>query len=281
MPKNSSLSTAVKKIKSVKVQGAKEIAVYSLKFLRKLGKERGFGKEFSHAAKKLEDTRPTAVVLHNCLEIIDKEKNLESIDSLLEKLELANDKIAESGANLFRKKNYSILTHCHSSEALAVIKELKKRGKKISVISTETDPLEQGVKTAKELTKEGIKVTLIVDSAVANFMPKIDMVIVGTDAMRREGIVNKIGTCLYAESAEEHGKPFFVVGSTLKLDRRKNFEIEYRSPKEVRRELTKRYGLAGVNIENPAFDITPWRFVSRVITESGAYTPTQIKRMLK
>lgn len=276
-----SLKRAVKKIKSVEVQGAKEIAVFSLKFLRGVAKKKGFGKEFRRAAKELEGARPTAVVLHNCLEIIHKDKNIETIDKLLENLENVNKKIAENGAKLFRKKRYKILTHCHSREALALIKELKKRGKYISVIATETDPLEQGVRTAKELSQKRIKVTLIIDSAVGDFMPETDMVIVGTDAMRKKGVVNKIGTNLYAISAKEHNKPFFVVGNTLKLDKRKEFEIEERPAEEVRKELLKTYRLKGIKIENPAFDITPWKFVTAVITEKGIYKPGQIKRMLK
>ena len=161
-----SLPSTVKNIKSVKVQGAKEIAIYSLKFLRRLCKKKGFGKEFRHAANELENARPTAVVLHNCLEVIRKEKSLESIDELLEKLGRVNKEIAANGLKLFKKKRYTILTHCHSGEALAVIRALKSKGKIIQVIATETDPLEQGVKTAKELARARVPVTLIVDSAV-------------------------------------------------------------------------------------------------------------------
>lgn len=277
----SGLPSAVKKIKSVEVQGAKEIAIYSLTFLRKLCKKKGFGREFTRAANALEKARPTAVVLHNCLEIIRKKKSLETIDELLKKLKSVNKKIASNGLKLFKKKKYTILTHCHSGEALAVIKALKRRGKKISVIATETDPLEQGVKTAKELARARILVTLIVDSAVGYFMPEVDVVVVGTDAMRKEGIVNKIGTSLYATKAKEYNVAFYVVGNTLKFDRRKKFELEQRPAKEVYRELTKHYRLKRVKIKNPAFDITPWRFVSKVITERDVYTPAKIKSMLR
>jgi len=276
-----SLSKAVKKIESVEVQGARQIAIYSLKFLRKFCKKKGFGKEFEQAANALEKVRPTAVVLHNCLGILRKNKKLETIDVLLEKLERADKDIAANGLNFFKKKKYTILTHCHSSEALSVIKALKRSGKKVSVIATETDPLGQGVKTAKEMASARIPITLIIDSAVGYFMPNIDMVIVGTDSMRKEGVVNKIGTKLYAIAAKEHKKPFYVVGNTLKLDKRKEFEIEQRSAKEVYNELVKPGQLKGVKIMNPAFDITPWRFVSKVITEQGVYSPSKINRMLR
>ncbi len=281
MGRRLSLSSAVRKINSVEVQGAKEIAIFSLDFLYGFCEKNGFGKEFRHASSRLEKARPTAVVLHNCLKIVEKEKTLDSIKELIKKLKNADKKIAKNGLKVFRKKEYNILTHCHSSEVISLIKALKKKGKRLSIIATETDPLEQGVKTAKEVSKLHIPVTLIVDSAVANFIPEIDAVIVGTDAMRKEGVVNKIGTNLYANAAKENKKPFYVVGNTLKLDKRKKFKIEQRPAKEVYRELSKHYRLKGVKIKNPAFDITPWKLISKVITECDAYTPSQIKRMLR
>jgi ribose 1,5-bisphosphate isomerase len=281
MWRSPSLPTAVMKIRSVEVQGAKEIALYSLKFLRKLAKRKGFGREFRRAMEELEHARPTAVVLHNCVRILRISRSLRTIDALIHKLENINDEIAENGLKLLKKDKYTILTHCHSGEAIAVIKKLKRKRKKVHAIATETDPLEQGVMTAKELAKARIPVTLIIDSAVGYFMPEIDAVIVGTDAMRKEGVVNKIGTQLYATSAKAHKKPFYVAGNTFKLDKRKKFKIEQRSPKEVYKELVRPGRLKGVKIRNPAFDITPWKYVTKVITEEGVYTPEQIKGMLR
>ena len=284
-----SVRTAANRIKSVfsrkskrqSVQGAKNIAIFSLKFLRTVAKKKGFGKQFRRAARELEKTRPTAVVLHNCLEIVRKEKTLESIDELLKRLDSMNKNLASRGLKVFKRKEYTILTHCHSSEALAVIKALKRNGKRISVIATETDPLEQGVRTVKELAKARIPVTLIIDSAVGYFMPDIDAMIVGTDGFRKEGVVNKIGTKLYAIAAKQHRKPVYVVGDMLKVDKRKKFEIEQRPAKEVYDNLMKNYHLKRVKIKNPAFDITPWEFVSKIITECGVYTPAQMKKMLR
>lgn len=281
MWRSPSLPAAVMKIRSVEVQGAKEIALYSLKFLRKYAKRRGFGKDFRHAMEELEYARPTAVVLHNCIRILRISGSIRTIDALIHKLESINDEIADNGLKLLKKNKYTILTHCHSSEAIAVIKRLKRKKKKVHVIATETDPLEQGVMTAKELARSRIPVTLIIDSAVGYFMPDIDVVIVGTDAMRKEGVVNKIGTQLYATSANAHKKPFYVAGDTFKLDKRKKFKIEQRSPKEVYRELVRPGKLKGVKIKNPAFDVTPWKYVTKVITEEGVYTPEQIRGMLK
>jgi len=276
----SELENAVKTIKDVKVQGAKQIAVYSLKFLRKFCKKDGFGLKFEIAATMLEDARPTAVVLHNCLEILKKDRKLSTIDRLLKQLDTATEKIAKNGSRLI-KNNYRIMTHCHSGEALAVIKQAWKEGKKISVIATETDPLEQGVKTAKELAKLKIPVTLITDNAVGFFMKDADCVLVGADALRKEGCINKVGTSLLALAAKANRKPFYVAANTLKLDKRRKFKIEERSAKEVYEELLRPGKLKGVKLRNPAFDLTKWGIVTAVITEEGVKTPKQILRLLK
>lgn len=270
-----SLNDLLKRIKNLEIQGAKEIAIHSLKFLRKIAKEKGFGKEFDQAAKELEKARPTAVVLHNCLEIIKKQRKIETINKLLRKLNQANNEIAKRGSRLI-KNNYVIMTHCHSGEALSVIKQAWKEGKKIKVYATETEPKHQGIKTAKELAGMKIPVILIVDSAVEFFIKDVNIVMVGSDAIRKEGVVNKIGTYTMAVVAKEHKKPFYVVGNTLKLDKRKKLVIEKRNPHEVYMAHIKT-----LEVKNPAFDLTPWKFISRVVTEKGILTPGNILRMLK
>jgi ribose 1,5-bisphosphate isomerase len=268
------LETVEKNIKSVKIQGAKEIAIYALKFLKEFCKKNGFGLKFEVAAMILERARPTAVVLHNCLEIIKKRRRISTIDKLIKQLESSTKKISKNGVKIIPKKA-KIMTHCHSGEALAVIKYANKKGKKISVIATETEPLKQGVKTARELAKEKIPVTLIVDSAVGFFMKDVDMVIVGTDAMRKNGFVNKIGTYLLALAAKAHKKSFYVVGNKLKLDGRRKFIIEERPGREIYKRIR------GVKIRNPAFDLIPWKYVTKVITDVGIKSPKQIVKMIK
>jgi len=274
------LEAVEKNIKDIKVQGAKEIAIYALRFLKDFCKKNGFNLKFEVAAMILERARPTAVVLHNCLEILKKRRKLSTINKLIRKLETFNEKISVVGQKIIRK-NTKIMTHCHSGEALSVIKKAWKSGNKISVIATETDPLEQGVKTAKELSGEGIPVTLITDNAVGYFMKNVDMVIVGADAIRREGVVNKIGTSLLAFAAKTNKKPFYVVADTLKFDKRKEFRIEERPVKEFYRELLRPGNLKGIKLRNPAFDITRWKFIMKVITEKGIFTPKKVLRMFK
>lgn len=276
-----SLEKAVEDIKSVRVQGAKEIAVYSLNFLRKYCKKHGFGLKFEVAAWKLVEARPTAVVLHNCIEILKKNRSIKTIDKLLRQLKTSTDKISKIG-NRVIKNNYRILTHCHSGEALAVMKYAWRKGKKISVIATETDPLEQGVKTAKELAALKIPVTLITDSAIGYFIKEIDCVIVGCDSIRkREGVINKVGTYPLALAAKNSRKPFYVVGNTLKLDKRRKFSIEERPAKEVYRELIHPGRLNGIKLRNPAFDATPFSLVTGIISEKGIMKPKQILKILR
>jgi ribose 1,5-bisphosphate isomerase len=267
------LDSFVSRIKSLEIQGAQEIAVESLKFLRGYGKNFGYGKKFSGAMRELEKSRPTAVVLHNCLEILREDPSKENIEKLLLQIRSATKKIAANAK--FIKTGDTILTHCHSGVTVSVLKCAWAAGKKISVIATETEPKHQGIRTAHELAEAGIPVTLIADSAVSFFMPKVDYVILGSDAVRKEGNVNKIGSLNIAISAREFKKPYYVAASTLKLDRRQNIEIEMRPPAEVY------HAMKGVKILNPAFDITPWKFVTRIITERGVMTPGNLMKLMK
>jgi ribose 1,5-bisphosphate isomerase len=268
------LDELIIRIKSLEIQGAKEIAIESLKFLRDYAKVNGFGKDFERASNSIEKARPTAVVLHNCLEILSQKKSVETINKLLGQLNRATSEIGKRGSPLIRN-NSIIMTHCHSGDALAVIKRAHAEGKKITVYATETRPKNQGVTTALELARLKIPVTLITDAAAGFFMNEVDVVIVGADAIRREGIVNKIGTYILAVLAKENKKPFYVVGSTLKLDNRKKITIEERSSGEIIENMKS------LNTRNPAFDLTPWKYVNRVVTEKGVMTPGNVLRMMK
>lgn len=264
-----------RRIKSMKVRGANEIAIYSLDYLKKFCRKYGFGLKFEVAAMIIERARPTAVVLHNCLEIVKRKKKLKTFDFLIKKLKNSSKKIAKHGSRLIDNGDV-VLTHCNSSEVIGVLKNAKNEGKDFSVIATITEPLLQGVKTARELARSGIKTTLIVDSAVGYFMRGIDMVMVGTDAMRivePKGVINKIGTSLIAIAAKNYNKPFYVIGNTLKIDKREYIVIEERPPEEVHKPIR------GVRIRNPAFDLTEWKYVKAVVTEKGVKSVRDILRL--
>lgn len=274
-----SLEKAVQDIRNFRVQGANQIAIYGLKFLKDFAKKNGMKLKFEAAAHFLEEARPTAVVLHNCVEEIKKRRRMSTINSLIRRLENLG-KLEGRYSDKIIKDGMKIMTYCHSGEAMGFIKHAwVKHKKKISVIACETEPLEQGITTAKELAEANIPVTLIDDNAMGFFMKDVDAVIVGADAMRSEGMVNKIGTKLLALAAKSSGKPFYVVGNLLKIDRRRRFKIEERSPKEVYRKIINKPNMKGIKIRNPAFDVTPWKYITAVVTEKGIMKPSKIISM--
>lgn len=274
----SSLEKTVGEIKHFKVQGANQIAIHGMKFLRAFAKKNGFKLKWETAAYFLEEARPTAVVLHNCVERIKKSRKISTIDRLIKHLETVGEKEGRY-ADRIVKKNSRIMTYCHSGEAMAFIKHAWRRHKKrISVIAAETEPLEQGVRTAKELSAIGIPVTLIDDNAIGFFMREVDIVILGSDSLRAEGSVNKIGTSMVAQAAKSNRKPFYIVANTLKIDKRKKFIIEERSPKEIYRKLIHKRNMKKIKIRNPAFDVTPWKNVTAVVTEVGVMRPSSLVR---
>jgi len=262
----------LKDIKDIKIQGATAIAVESLKFLKKVLKKEGFGAGFRFYARKLEEARPTAVVLHNCLEEVRNDPKPETIDRLLKSLSVINSSVAKH--HEFIKSGMTIMTHCHSSVLTGLLKEAKRSGKKFKVYIPMTEPKEQGVITSKELAAAKIPVMLIPDSAVSFYMPNIDMVVVGSDALREKGNVNKIGSFNIALAASKYKKPYYVVANTMKIDRREKWKIEMRNPNELHRQIR------GVKMGNPAFDLTPWDYVYRVVTEKGIMTPENLKKMI-
>jgi len=261
-------------VASLKIQSANTTAIKVLRYLKVVARKYGFSDKFREEALELARIRKTPVLLYNLVKIILKEKRLEIFDELIERIQKDNEKIARIGSRLI-KNNYIVHTHCHSTTAVGVLKEAGK-SKKFTVIVDETRPKLQGLKTARELSMiKNIKVILITDDAAGVMLspfipPNDDIVVVGADALRPEGLVNKIGTYLLAVVAHEQKIPFYVASSTLKYDQRKKLVIEERPKSEVYK------GLRGVIIKNPAFDLTPWKYITGVITEEGIKKPQEI-----
>lgn len=262
-------------IKSMRVRGANEIAIAGLKALKEIAKKNGFGKEFNRACNLLVKTRPTAVVLYNSIEKIKKEKTVDNIDKLIYYLENVSEMIGFVNWKLI-KNNSMILTHCHSTDVINFLRVAHENGRKFSVVVTETRPLLQGLKTAKELSEIGVPITYVIDSAVGYFMPKVDLVVVGADSVREDSLINKIGTYPIAVLAKMHKKPFYVVANKLKIDRRKKVVIEERNPDEI-----IKMGVKGVKISNPAFDSTPLEYVKGVVCEKGLLKPREFLRLMR
>jgi len=255
--------------------------------------------ELEDAATVLKATRPTAVnlfwaadrvlaVARDFSGDVDglKDVVVKEAQSIADEDAEANRAMGENGAALIDDGDV-ILTHCNAGElatveygtALGVIRAAWKQGKNIKVIATETRPLLQGARlTAYELKRDGIPVTLITDNMVGYVMSKglVDKVVVGADRIVQDGVANKIGTFTVAVLAHEHGIPFYVAApkSTFDLQRKSaDIIIEQRKPEEVTHYGGKQVAAEGVRVLNPAFDITPLKYVSAIIHESGVYYP--------
>jgi S-methyl-5-thioribose-1-phosphate isomerase len=201
-------------------------------------------------------------------------------------------KIGEHGARLIQSGN-GILTHCNAGAlatvdygtALAPIRIAHHSGKKLFVFADETRPRLQGAKlTSWELMNEGIPHAVIADNAAGYFMAKreVDLVIVGADRITASGdFANKIGTYEKAVLAKENSIPFYVAApiSTFDLNMRegRDIPIEERSENEVHFVGKTRITPKGALAWNPAFDVTPARYVTAFITEKGLITPSRVR----
>ncbi len=182
-------------------------------------------------------------------------------------------------------KNYKvILTHCHSSTSTNALIEAAKENPQLKIVSTETRPLYQGRKTAKNLLEAGVDVTQIVDSASASFIVDdtylpVEAVIVGADEVLLDGsFINKVGTYQIALAAKEGEDDFYVATTLLKIDTLKNasnIEIEMRSAKEVWEDAPE-----GLSIINPSFELVYPSLVTGYITEVGILKAEELKDAL-
>jgi methylthioribose-1-phosphate isomerase len=196
--------------------------------------------------------------------------------------------IGRHGAELL-KENDAVLTHCNAGAlatagdgtALAVIYAAVAQGKKIRVFADETRPLLQGARlTAWELSRRGVPVTVICDSMAATVMRqgKVQAVIVGADRIAANGdTANKIGTYSVACLAKTHGLPFYVAAPSstfdLSLTSGEQIPIEERLPAEITHGFGRQTVPDGVDVYNPAFDVTPAELITAIITERGIIQP--------
>ena len=243
-------------------------------------------------------TRPTAVNLFWAIERmrrkLDASQKLsvaEAKRALIEEAQrmyvediAANQAMGKHGATLMPSSG-GVLTHCNAGAlatcgygtALGVIRAAVESGKKIHVFADETRPFLQGSRlTAWELNKDGIPTTVISDNMAGAMMSqgKIGAVVVGADRIAANGdVANKIGTYTVAVLAKEHGIPFYVAAPWSTVDLAtpdgEGIPIEQRPATEVTHFAGKRVTPEGIRVENPAFDVTPHRYVAAIITERG------------
>jgi len=255
--------------------------------------------DLEKAKKILFDTRPTAVNLAWGLDqIMNVAKHGNTVDEIRQHVintakQMADDDIkinmtmGKHGSQLF-DDNDTIMTHCNAGSlatvaygtALGVIRATKESGKNIKVIATETRPVQQGSRlTAFELKHDGFDVSLIPDTAVGYTMANnlVNKVVVGADRVLRTGhVYNKIGTYQVALMAKQHGIPFYVAAPLSTFDMKSNPQdviIEQRKGTEVTQIGDKKTAPDGINVINPAFDMTPPELISGIITEAGVAKP--------
>ncbi len=263
---------------------------------------KGFRAGFERICRALLAARPTAVNLAWAVERMRRayrESASQPIGELRARLErealaihhedvAANRAIGRHGAPLLPNRG-TVLTYCNAGAlatagygtALGVIQRAREIGKQISVIACETRPFLQGSRlTAWELERDGIPCTLVTDNAAGHLMQRgaVDAVIVGTDRTAANGdVANKIGTYTLAALAARHHLPFYVAAPTSSIDlataRGADIPIEERSADEVTHFAGRRIAPRGVRALHPAFDVTPARLITALITERGVVRP--------
>src|SRR5246127_2402028 len=255
-------------------------------------------RDFDQICAAIGETRPTAVNLFWAIRRMREKFEMLRIrpmpqirEAMVEEAQrmhaediAANQAMGRHGATLMPNSG-GVLTHCNAGAlatagygtALGVIRAAVEQGKKIHVYADETRPFLQGSRlTAWELMKDGIPTTVISDNMAGAMMShgKIEAIVVGADRIAANGdVANKIGTYTVAVLAKEHGIPFYVAAPTSTVDLAtadgSGIPIENRNVKEVSHIAGKQMVPDGVEIENPAFDVTPAKYVTAIITERG------------
>jgi len=247
------------------------------------------------AARDLRETRPTAVSLPNALRYVLQRMEGDDVDRLrrsvtdaseafVRQLDRAQEDLGRVGANRLADGD-TVMTHCHSTDALACIEAAVEQGKSISAVVKETRPRQQGHITAEQLRDAGVPVTLIVDSAARRYLDEVDHVVVGADSIAADGgVINKIGTSGLAVNARERGVPIMTAAQTIKLHPETltghTVEIEMRSESEVIGPAA-REEIGEIAVENPAFDVTPPRYMDAIVTEHGQFPPESIVTLMR
>jgi len=307
-----------KAIRTMVIRGAPAIGVAAAMGIA-LGMRRStargtkqFAVEFQKTCDMMAATRPTAVNLFWAIERMKRAfargaQAGESPDELADRLErearaihdedVANCRAMGAHGAMLVADGSRVLTHCNAGalatagygSALGVIRAAVEQGKKIAVFADETRPFLQGSRlTAWELVREGISTTVITESMAGPLMRagEIDVVVVGADRIAANGdTANKIGTYTVAVLAHEHKVPFYVAAPLSTIDLATpdgdHIPIEERDQREVSHLGSSRLAPEGAKFRNPAFDVTPHRYITGIITERGVFTSPYIESLRK
>ena len=293
-------------IKTMIIRGAPAIGVAAAMGIA-LGMRRSkatgtkqFTTEFQRICDLMAATRPTAVNLFWAIDrmkcafaeaaqaggsVADITRRLETEAQTIHDEDVASCRSMGSHGATLVPEAATILTHCNAGAlatagygtALGVIRAAVEQGKKVAVLADETRPFLQGARlTAWELVKDGIDTTVITDNMAGTIMRsgQIDLVVVGADRIAANGdVANKVGTYGVAVLAREHGIPFYVAAPVSTIDLKtadgSGIPIEERNAREVTHVGSSRLTPAAARIRNPAFDVTPAKYVTAIITERG------------
>ena len=261
MNKQKQLAKIYRDIKEIKIQGATNIAKSALEAYSIL--------QTKSTIRKLISLRPTEPMLQNVLAKLDKK---EDKNKILNHFQEAQDKINKEVLNLIKNKDI-IFTHCHSTNVVKALIYAHKKSRKFEVYNTETRPLFQGRKTARELSSAGINITQFVDSAILIAMKKTNKVFLGADAILKNGdVINKVGSGMISEIAKDNKIPVYIIADSWKFTK-KNIEMEQRNPGEIWDNVPK-----NIKIKNPAFEKVQGENIRAIVSELGVLTPREFLR---
>lgn len=295
-----------KDIKELNIQGATNVAIATVEGMKifieetNISDKEMFYKELERVGSKLANARPNEPLARNAVKYVAQvfRKNFSDLHSLNDMKQKMNEycdeylfKIADSKRTIielgvpYLRHFENVLTHCHSSTAVSVIKSIAQGKRTFEVVCTETRPLFQGRITAKSLLDDGISTTLIADSAAESFVIgrgsiPIDAIFIGCDEITIDGsCINKIGSWGIAMSATYVGKPIYVVSPLLKVNpsvSHRDISIEIREDDELWSDAPR-----GLKMFNPAFEIVDSRLITGFMTEFGIIKPNEIASIVK
>jgi len=254
-----------KDIKDVRIQGAESVAIAGVRAYSLVPSDKSF--------KKLLSLRATEPALGNALNYAKKFSPGAAIQHFKESKEITNELVRK-----LLKKGIKVFTHCHSSRVVDSIIYSYNNGKKIKeVFNTETRPLFQGRKTARELSRAGINVTTVVDAAARGQIRRASVMLIGADAILSDGsVINKIGSNMFAEIAKnDFKKKVYVVTDAWKFSK-KNVKIEERNFEEIWDT-----GARKVRVKNPAFEKVEAKYITGIISELGVLSPKDFVKKVR
>lgn len=297
-----SFQNLVSKIKEISLDnasGANELArktldIY-LEYLQttKTTNKQTFLKELTKLGTLLATAQASMTAIGNIVDIINNRANTDiakkSISELKHELQdhltklraeinQSKELIAEQAVKII-PNNSTIITYSHSSTILDIITKAAATKKISRIIISESRPLLEGLEAAEEFLKLNIPVTVIADAAVGFYCKEADLALVGADTLLSDGsVVHKVGTYLLAMACHDQHKPFYVAGNLLKLSKTATLEKPVNIEPKPQSEITQKSELKKAEIRNIYFDITPSKYITKIITEKGIFPPTNISK---